>query len=85
MTKLILKLIPTSTIASLIAEYATKALSNVSDKERAAKISVAIAHCGTAVTTAGKAVEDCTITEDEVNAVKADVTTAVTAIINAAA
>lgn len=84
MLKLIAKLLPASTIAALVAEYVTKALQKIDNKDRAAKISVAVTACGKAVETTGKAVEDCKITEEEVNAVSGDITAAVTAIINAA-
>jgi len=84
MLKMLIKLIPASTIASLIAEYVTKALQKIDNKERAALVSKAVAECGKAVTVVGKAVEDCTITEAEVNEVTTSVETAVKAIIEAA-
>ena len=84
MMKLIAKFLPASTIAALVAEYVTKALQKIDNKEKAALISKAVAECGNAVTVCGKAVEDCTITEDEANSVADAVETAVTSIINAA-
>jgi len=84
MAKLLLKLIPASTIAALIAEYVTKALQKIENKERAALVSKAVSECGAAVTVCGKAVEDCTITEEEVDKVSDAIKTAVNAIIEAA-
>lgn len=84
MAKLILNLLPANTIAAFIAELVTKALSKISNKEKAALISKAVADCGAAVQICGKAVEDCKITEEEVNSVSDSIQVAVKSIIEAA-
>lgn len=84
MAKLLLKLIPTETIAALIAEYITKALSKIDNKEKAQAISIAVAACSNAVNICAEAVKDCEVTEGEVNQITDGVKTAITAIVEAA-
>ena len=80
----LLNILPASTIASWIAGIVTKALTNIKDKDKAALIAAAVASCGKATETTAKAVEDCVVTDEEVNEVTTAITEAVTAIIKAA-
>lgn len=84
MLKLMLRLVPANTIAALIAEYVTKALQKIRDKERALKVGAAVSAAGDAVRITADAVMDCEITEDEVDRVGDAIRIAVSKIIEAA-
>lgn len=84
MLKLITSFFSAESIARLIADYVTKALQKIGDKDRAAKIAAATAAVGKATEITANAVEDCKITEEEANAVAESVKLAVEAIIKAA-
>lgn len=84
MLKLIAKLLPASTIAALVAEYLTKALRNIKNRDRAAKISAAVSATADAVKVVGDAVKDCEVTEAEVNNATVAIESAVMSIIEAA-
>lgn len=82
--KLVLKFVPANTIAAIIADYVTKALQKISDKEKLAKISDAVGATGNAVRITAEAVHDCEITEAEVDQVSDAIQVAVVKIIEAA-
>lgn len=79
----LLKLLPASTISALIADYVTKALARIDDKHKLALVAVAVRETSEAVCEVSKAVEDGTITEEEVDLVEHEITEAVSAIISA--
>lgn len=82
--KTVLAVLPANTLAALIAEYVTKALQKIKDKERMASISLAVTATSEAVGVVAESVHDCEITEEEVDRVSDKIEAAVAAIIAAA-
>lgn len=82
--KTVLAILPVNTLAALIAEYVTKALQRIKDKERMAKVSEAVGATSDAVKVVAESIHDCEISEAEVNEVSDKIEVAVQKIIEAA-
>ena len=82
--KTILAVIPENTLAALIAEYVTKAMQKIKDKDHMAKVSAAVSATMLAGKTISDSAEDCEFTEDEVNLVSNNIQIAVQKIVEAA-
>lgn len=81
--KTVLAVLPANTLAALIAEYVTKALQRIKDKERMASISIAVTATSSAVGVVAESIRDCEITEEEVDRVSDKIEVAVQKIIEA--
>ena len=75
--EIVVGLIPTSTLAAIVASLVTKALANIKDKEKALKVCSAASAVADAAKIASDAAKDCEITEDEVNDISASIQFAV--------
>lgn len=82
--KIILTVLPANTISALIAEYVTKAMQKIKDKDHMAKVSTAVSATMLAGKTISDSAEDCKFTEDEVNLISGNIQIAVQKIVEAA-